>query len=535
MKNQFLLALALATLPGAAHAQSWVQNRSSGTSDPRLPSGIGVSPTVIAYGQPRFDPYNNPLIEDIVRVFEKQGSSFVEVAALQSSLVPASSASFGSEIVIEGNWLAIGDPQAPASVNFGLGAVHMYERGPQSWDLNQVIQPNPGSLQSVGLFGSTMDMVNGRLVVGAPMSNTAIGQIEDGAVFVYELVQGTWVQQQVMINSNPSIFSGFGSDVDLDANSLIIGSPGGDALAGNAGTAYVYNHNGSQFVLGSTIVPAQVVPNSGFGWTVAMEGGIAAVGAIGVQIQAYADGRVYVFQQAGQGWAEVAQLEDPGSDHQVANRFGSDLQIEGGSIYTVSLMSASASRYDFGMSGWVRAQRYVTDAGFTWPRTAETRVRAHGGQVVVSNYEGAVLFDRDVPAKLEINCDGVPVPNGSATFPILIDVRGELSFSENELPFHVANSVGLGPGLLFYGSSSTNIPFAAGGGNLCVAPPIARAALGSANQLSQVDLTLDLTVPPVSSGISSFGPGTTVYMQYWSRLTGGGSFLSNSLEMVFAP
>ena len=131
----------------------------------------------------------------------------------------------------------------------------------------------------------------------------------------------------------------------------------------------------------------------------------------------------------------------------------------------------------------------------------------------------------------------MPIHNGVFDFPILLDTRGEQTFAENELEFYIAHATNLGPGVLFYGFGATEVPFGAGGGNLCISGTIYRAAFGQQvnNPGVHSEVTLDLHAPPVSSGPGAFGPGTTVYMQYWARIVGGGSHLSNSLEMVFAP
>lgn len=531
MRSPILTTLALTALPSLLNAQAWEQNLAAGTTDNRLPSGLGVTPTVIAYGQPRFDPYLNPLIEDIVRVFEKQGSSFVEVAALQSSLTPASSASYGIAIALEDDLLFVGDPAGG-----GGGVVHIYRRGATEWQLELVLQPSVPNDFFLGGFGLALDYQNGRLAVAAPGSNTSQGQIEDGAVFVFEEVAGLWTQTQLLTHPVPNFFTGFGRGLDLDGDRMIIGSPGDFPPAGTSGTAFVYDHDGSQFVQSATLVPS-IPENAGFGWDVAIEGDVAAASSPGAVIVSHGDGRVHLFKEGAQGWQPDDIVENHGTEFHIANRFGEDIQLEGGALFAISRMSASVLRFEPGPNGWEHVERYTTSAGISWPRVAEVRVCANGSQVLVSDFEGAVLFERDKPATLEFNCDGVPIHNGTFSFPILLDTRGEQSFSESELEFYVAHAVNLGPGVLFYGFNSTEVPFGPGGGNLCISGPVFRAAFGQQVQTPQVhtQVTLDLHAPPVSGGPGSFGPGTTIYAQYWARLVGGGSHLSNSLEMVFAP
>jgi len=521
--NLSLLGFALAS---PASAQSWVQHLVAGTTDTRLPSGLAISPTVIAFGQPRFDPYNTPGIDDVVRIFELQGSDFVEVSSFTSSLVPATSASFGVTLAMEGDLIAVGDPAA--------SAVHLYRRNAGTWALDQVVQPALGGAQSVHGFGTSLDLDQGRLVVGAPSATSSAGTLEDGLVFVFEENQGTWQETQRLGATVPDIFNSIGLDLDLDGNQLIIGEPGAGPLGG---LVHIFQHNGTDFVLSASLTATQANPEGGFGYSVAIEGNRAAVGAPSTQVQQQNDGQVHVFENLGGTWQETGLLQDPGDGHHIANHFGADLEFDGGDLFVTAFDSASVTRFEKGAGGWEAARRYTTSAGFSWPISLQLRVRARGDQVVLTDHQGVTLMERDGPAKLEFNCDGVALFNGTYSFPLLLETTQELSFSHSEVPFQIICASQLGPGVLMYGFAPTNIPFAAGGGNLCIAGSITRAALSSGTQPGggYPQVSLDLHSGPVHSGPGSFGPGTTVYLQYWSRVPGGSSHLSNSLEMVFAP
>lgn len=530
-----LSVLASLALVGGLNAQSWDQHLTPGTTDARLPSGLGVTDTVIAFGQPRFDPYANPLIEDIVRVFELQGADFVEVAALQSSLVPATSASYGVALDVEGDLLAVGDPAAPG-VGFTSGAVHLYRRGVSGWALEQVLQPTVVTGISVLEFGVTLDIANGRLVVGAPTSTVFTNGLEDGAVYVFEQIAGVWSEVQRLEPPNTSMFGHFGRDLELDGDRLIIGHPGGDPTVGPGGLAYILDHDGSSFVQSGMLAPSVPALSNDFGRSVAISGSTAAVGSPGVSFANFQDGEARIFEESGGTWSETAILDDITA--RPYNRFGSNLEIEGGDVFITSENTASAQRFEKDNSGWHSVERYTTEAGFTWAPVVPVRMRSVAGRVVLTDAEGVTVFQRDVPATLEINCLGTPLPNGVPSIPdrpVVLDTRGELSFSEPEVPFLAVHGTFIGPGVLFYGFNSASIPFA-GGSELCVAPPVARAGVGLPTTGSNFSpVTLDLQSFPVANGPQSFGPGTTVYFQYWFRVPGGGSFLSSSLETAFAP
>lgn len=526
MKLRSHFALGALLVSGIANAQSWDQHLITGTTDVRLPSGLGVTETVIAFGQPRFNPTWSSEVEDIVRVFELQQGEFVEVQAIHSSLSTQPAASFGLALDIDGDLMAIGDP--------GAGVVHLYRRGPSEWTLEQLVIPTIDEGQWLGGFGVTLDIANGRLVVGAPGTNTDQSGIEDGVVFVFEQVGSVWTQLQVLESPDESLFGHFGADLELDGDRLIVGQPGAIVLDTTSGAAHIYDYDGGEhFQFTGTVSPSQPVDDGRFGASVAISGSRVAVSAPNVQVTSYADGRVTIFEELGGTWTESELLVDlTGKPY---NYFGGDLEFEGGELFVTSDATASVQRFQKQGLNWESVERYTTAAGFAWSVKLPVRVRSVAGRVVVTDHRGATVLDRDVFAKLEINCEGTPVPNAQPAipdFPVILDTRGEQSFSdEPQLDFLLATGTAMGPGVLFYGTNSASLPF--GDSTLCVAPPITRAAIGHPTSFYFSEVTLDLQSNQVANG--GLEPGTPTFFQYWFRLPGGGSYLSSSLELVFAP
>jgi len=519
-----LALLLLLTVPGAA--QSWDEQIVAGPPDTDLASGVAASATVIAIGQPHRNPYANPLILDVVKVFERQGGSFVEVAELTSAEPVQTNASYGVDLALDGDLLAVGDPAAPGP-GFTTGAVHLYRRGTGGWALEQVVRPTTIGLSALE-FGATLDLEGGRLVVGAPTSTVASGTIEDGAVYVFEETPGGFVEVQRIDNPEPLIFGNFGRDLDLDGERLLVGSPGGAP----DGVAHLFEHGGGGFTRLNDFQPAQPVSGGGFGYRVALDGPRVAVTTPGVSIVNVGDGRVTIFEDQG-GWVETATLEY--TTQRAYNRFGNDLSFEGGSLFVTSDGTCSARRYDPSPAGWVHAESYITSAGLVWSAQMPVRVRAVDGQVVLTEPQGATVFPREVGAELEIGCPGDPHPLSATGFPVLLDVRGQLALSEPTLPFLVVADAGMGPGLLFYGFGPASKPFG-GSATLCVQGPVARAALGEPLASAFLTVELDLQGKPVVGSSKAIAPGVDVYFQYWFRVPSTSStHLSSSLRAVFVP
>jgi hypothetical protein len=125
----------------------------------------------------------------------------------------------------------------------------------------------------------------------------------------------------------------FGFDVDLAGDTAIVGAYGGDPDAVNAGEAYVYRRvrgeQGPSWVQRATLVAPGGAAHDNFGQQVALDGGIAAVGACMRDLGDAQDvGAVYLYQaDADGGWRHQATLQAP--TPRAGARFGWGLDVWG--------------------------------------------------------------------------------------------------------------------------------------------------------------------------------------------------------------
>ncbi len=178
-------------------------------------------------------------------------------------------------------------------------SVYIYDESGGSFDLVRDLS-NPGS--STDDFGAALAMYNDVLVVGAPQ---ALNSLTDPTgvvyVYVYNFLTGEWP-----ISPNQTIEGSFdtgefGASVALDNGILAVGAPnaGMDAF----GQAYVYRYDSlnSQFVASPEDVFSGSEPNSGFGFSVAVDGAndppLVAVGApFQLNGSLMGGGAVYVYE-----------------------------------------------------------------------------------------------------------------------------------------------------------------------------------------------------------------------------------------------
>jgi hypothetical protein len=118
------------------------------------------------------------------------------------------------------------------------------------------------------------------LAVGAPGDDDL--EINAGAVYLFKVQGGQFVQVAKVLAPNPTLEDAFGSAVALRNGTLVIGAPRHDALDENAGAAFVYSVSESgqpSFV--RAILPLGASAQTNFGHSVASDGTGIAVGGPG--------------------------------------------------------------------------------------------------------------------------------------------------------------------------------------------------------------------------------------------------------------
>jgi len=140
----------------------------------------------------------------------------------ESIRLPAPPASargrFGAALALTPTRLVVGAP-----ITSGRGMVHVYERGADgSWSDSVSIAP-PAELPPGAGFGTALRSDGDRVVVGAPGANLAL---------IYRSSENdAWTLEQTLRAPNGSI-SGFGSSLDIYNNELLVGAPESNSVAG---------------------------------------------------------------------------------------------------------------------------------------------------------------------------------------------------------------------------------------------------------------------------------------------------------------
>ena len=144
--------------------------------------------------------------------------------------------------------------------------------------------------------GSSVAMSGGIIVVGSPGDDT--GATDAGSVYLYDA--GTYYGTQNLLrtlnNPTPAASDGFGASVAISGNILVVGTPGDDTGATDAGSVYVFDATtGSLLWTLNNPMPAA---GDNFGYSVAISGNTVVVGSPYDDTGATDSGAAYVFDAA---------------------------------------------------------------------------------------------------------------------------------------------------------------------------------------------------------------------------------------------
>ncbi len=251
-------------------------------------------------------------------VFERSsgGTNWSEQAKLTAS-DPATSDFFGWSVALSGDTALIGaygDDFGGASLT---GSAYVFERssGGSSW--SQQAKLTASDIVPSAKFGHSVSLSGDTALIGAHGDYTLTGN-----AYIFERSSGgtSWVEQAKLTASDAEINSFFGVSVSLSGDTALIG-------AYYEESAYVFQRDsgGTNWVEQEKLTASDADAGY-FGWSVALSGDTAIVGAY----NGYnSRGSVYVFESnnGGVSWSEQVKLT--ASDGAITDRFGYSVAISG--------------------------------------------------------------------------------------------------------------------------------------------------------------------------------------------------------------
>jgi hypothetical protein len=333
----------------------------------------------------------------------------------QQKILPADGSAderFGWVVALDGDTLVVGK-ESWDFFNPPPGAAYVFTRDAAGvWSEQQKLTAYDGAPGDY--FGESVSVSGDTIVIGAAGDDDAGTDSGSAYVFTGDSA-GLWNLQQKFTASNGAAGDGFGSQVDIDGDALIIGAPGYDESGAieDSGMAYVFTRDASGlWTQQQSLGPDNPATGSAFADAVAISGTTAVVGAWGDDIAGSNAGAAYVYNQDASGlWSLQRQLR--AADASAGDYFGMAVDVDGQNLVVAAygdddngVDAGSAYQFSLGADGtWQESLKLLASDGldYDYLGSASGAVGISGSTVIAgarlddtasgSNAGSAYLFD----------------------------------------------------------------------------------------------------------------------------------------------
>ncbi|GAB5474322.1 MAG: hypothetical protein Mars2KO_24210 [Maribacter sp.] len=261
-----------------------------------------------------------------VYIFEKdtQGS-WVEKQKLNAS-DGSEDELFGFSMAFAGQTLAI----SAYRQNNSTGAVYLFDESPAGvWEESQKLLTSDTSLYQQ--FGYAISGIENRLLIGA--SKDAENGTNSGAAYIFDkVVTGEWVETKKLIAVDGDSHDSFGISVALAPHTAVISAWYDDDLVENSGAIYIFEQTANEDWSQVTKLKASDASTySGYGTDVSISEQTIVVGAASNNTNDTSIGSAYVYEKSqGGSWSQTTRLSP--TNGMAQDRFGLHVAIDGNRI-----------------------------------------------------------------------------------------------------------------------------------------------------------------------------------------------------------
>ena len=337
----------------------WVQHQKLHASDAdrgdEFGTTLAMSGDYAVVGAPRNDDAGRN--SGAVYIFTRQGTDWVEQAKL---LAPDARAGdyFGISVAIDEDTVLVGGhrinkPSADA------GSVYVFERLGNSWLLTAHLTAPDAT--KFAYFGFSVGIDDDTAIIGATRDDEA--GIDAGAAYVFVRKGVSWTFQAKLLGNNTESDDNFGYAVDVDGDFAIATSPKNKGR----GAAYIYEREGTVWEQKRNRVRIRMIPidadgASSFGTSVDLNGETAVIGATGGKVGRDVVGAAYVFtRNEPPFWNQHTKLT--ASDSNGGDQLGYAVAISGNEVIS------GAPKHSAGGLGSGAAYIYEQKEDGTWIET----------------------------------------------------------------------------------------------------------------------------------------------------------------------
>ncbi len=318
---------------------------------------------------------------------------------------------FGHSVDIAGNIALVG-----ASREETKGVVHVYRHEQGSWQ--PVLKLTANEKGNHHSFGHHV-AIRGNYIFSSAWITDAEGGIE-GVIYVFENIDGKWTQTQSLRGSNSQNMDAFGADLSLDDNFVFVSAAWATGEAEKAGAVYVFALKDGKWVETQKIVDDYGTREGLFGAGTAVSGTNALISAPNNG----KTGTLYTYKLEGDKWIRKQKIQPEGKA-----QFGRYLALEGNialisSPNSVEIGASEVFLYELKKEHWVETMKLLPKEELSRKDNYGRNVAIAGNTLFVAadgkESRSVFIFERDggnwqptSRIRGELSSDGTREPFGS--------------------------------------------------------------------------------------------------------------------------
>jgi len=316
----------------------------------------------------------------------------------------------GETVAISEDMAVVGASSADIGANTDVGLVYILRRnlaGADSWAVTETVEAS-NSAPGVS-FGRGLAMSCGTIIAGSVYDD----EVEDdsGAAFIIEHDGDHWLEGEKVVAGDIAADDHFGYSIDISGDTLVVGKPNENEATGSA---YVFTRNlgGADFWQQVVkLVPAELEAGDAFGYSVAVDGDTAVIGAYLDDDSGDWKGSAYIFQRNQGGpddWGRVKKISPEFSSSW--DFFGKDVAISGDTV------AVGAEGYNVPLGQADIGAAYIFERNFGGADNWGERILIENPEPFGGDFfGGSIDVDNDT---LVVGCywDGVPEAGAAFVF-----------------------------------------------------------------------------------------------------------------------
>ena len=262
-----------------------------------------------------------------VYLYQRSGSTWTQIKKLTASDADVGD-QFGYSVSINGNYIVVGAMLESVDTFEHQGAAYVFYKdtgGADNWGQQQKLIASDRGVDDY--FGTSVSINGDYTVIGA--SDDTVGATAgQGSAYVFHRSGTTWSQEFKITAADGAEQDRFGESVSINGDHIIIGAPNEDAGGDEAGAAYVFKRDGTDWDQETKIVTSDAAAYDYLGrgpGGVAINGDLAIVGAYWDDDMGSRSGSAYLFKYTGTSWVQVEKIT--ASDGAADDYFGNSVSL----------------------------------------------------------------------------------------------------------------------------------------------------------------------------------------------------------------